>query len=236
MTKKTKIEFIFFDIDDTILDHKSAERAALRNTHNQLNCFKGTDADLLLDVYHRINAGLWKDYGAGRIDRQFLEESRFAWTLRDLGIEPHQSTLFRETYMELYEKHWTWVPGARDALSEIHKAFSIGFLTNGFTEIQQRKAERFDLYSLSDHYIISEEAGFMKPMPGIFEFATRSVGVSPENILYVGDSFISDIQGGSAFGWNTAWFTQEVDSDKQRKATFHFSEYKSLLKYLNIQG
>ncbi|MCC5925200.1 MAG: HAD-IA family hydrolase [Bacteroidetes bacterium] len=236
MSPRSTIEFIFFDIDDTILDHKAAERAALRDTQSQLKCFTEVGISELQDVYHRINAGLWKEYGAGRIDRAFLEESRFSWTLRDLGIDQIHSPTFRQTYMQLYEHHWQWVPGAREALSEIHKHFPIGFLTNGFTEIQQKKGERFDLYALTDAYIISEEVGFMKPMPGIFEFATRQVGFAPEQILYVGDSFISDIQGGASFGWETAWFTRENDAAKLKKASFYFNDYKSLLNYLNIQG
>lgn len=236
MKSSPEISFIYFDIDDTILDHKAAERAALYDTHSSLSCFEGSDVGLLQEVYHRINAGLWKDYGAGRIDRPFLEESRFAWTLRDLGIDIRFTSLFRETYMQRYEHHWTWVEGAREALSAIHKAFPIGFLTNGFTEVQQRKGERFELYSLTDHYIISEDVGFMKPMPGIFEFATRQAGVKPGEILYVGDSFISDIQGGGAFGWKTAWYVQQAEPDKLRQATFHFSDFGHLLKYLNIHG
>lgn len=227
---KKDIRYIYFDIDDTILDHKSAERAGLQDTHDNLEFLQPIPLQELWDVYHSNNKKLWKDYGAGRIDREFLEHSRFAWTLRDLGIETSNTTKMRETYMQYYEDHWEWIPGAKEALAVLSKQYSVGFLTNGFAEVQQKKAEKFGLFDLTENYIISENVGFMKPMPGIFEYATRMAEVQPEEILYVGDSFISDIEGGSAFGWKTAWFTNSQDASQTKKATFAFDDFDLLVR------
>jgi len=229
---KQRPKFLYFDIDDTILDHKSAERAALHDTRLALPELAGIDVERLQQVYHLNNARLWKDYGAGNIDRAFLEENRFAWTLRDLGVTGLSPDEMRQVYMRQYARHWTWIPGARQALTTLIKWYPIGFLTNGFAEIQHAKAEQFQLHDFSQVYLISEEIGFMKPQPGIFEFATRQAGVHPHEILYVGDSFESDIVGGGAFGWRTAWFTGQTDVAKTTQATLVFDDFTRLVEEL----
>lgn len=223
-----KIKFVFFDIDDTILDHKSAERAALQDTRDSLPFMLDIEVEDLWNYYNQNNKRLWNEYGAGRINRETVENSRFEWTLRDLGLDIHEAQNMREIYMQFYEKHWIWVEHARQALMEISAIYPIGFLTNGFVEVQRAKAVRFELEALTEFYIISEEAGFMKPSPGIFEFATRSVKLDPHEILYVGDSFTSDIEGGASYGWKTAWFTFQPDPSQAEVADIVFDDFRKL--------
>jgi putative hydrolase of the HAD superfamily len=232
--KRNQIKYIYFDVDDTLLDHKHAEKAGLLETRDVLKILRDVHPQRLVDTYHANNARLWKDYGAGLIERPFLEESRFSWTLRDLGISVQHWQLMRDEYMKNYEKHWIWIDGAHEALGIISGNYPVGFLTNGFSEIQQRKAERFALTLVSENYIISEDVGFMKPMPGIFEFATRAAGVPAENILYVGDSYESDVAGGAGYGWKTAWFNPAKKPDTDGLADFIFGEFKELEELLGV--
>lgn len=225
---KRTIKFIYFDIDDTILDHKSAERAALQDTRDALPYLQNVEIEKLWSYYHKNNKRLWTEYGAGRINRELLENNRFEWTLRDLGLDIQEAAKMREIYMSFYEKHWIWIENAKEVLATLSTEYPIGFLTNGFAEVQRAKAERFNLETISDHYIISEEVGFMKPSPGIFEFATRAVNCEPDEILYVGDSFASDIEGGSASGWKTAWYTFQPELAKAKKADIVFDDFSKL--------
>jgi len=225
---KNSIKFIYFDIDDTILDHKSAERSALRDTRDSLPLLQDIAIEELWNHYHQNNKRLWIEYGAGRISREILENNRFEWTLRDLGQDINKAEELRHVYMKFYEKHWTWVPHAKEILTILSAQYPVGFLTNGFAELQREKARRFNLDTLSEFYIISEEVGFMKPAAGIFEYATRVVKCNPEEILYVGDSFISDIMGGASYGWKTAWFTYLPNPSEAKIADIVFDDFRLL--------
>lgn len=225
---KNTIKFIYFDIDDTILDHKSAERSALQETRNSLSALQDVAIEELWKHYHQNNKRLWIEYGAGRISREILENNRFEWTLRDLGQNIGEAEKMRQVYMKFYEQHWTWVSNAKEVLTILSAQYPVGFLTNGFAEVQRAKAQQFNLDTLSEFYIISEEVGFMKPSPGIFEYATRAVKCNPEEILYVGDSFISDIQGGSSYGWKTAWFTYLPNPSEAKIADIVFDDFRLL--------
>lgn len=230
---KLRPKFLYFDIDDTLLDHKGAEKAALADTRALFPFLAHVDLEQLQQVYHHNNLRLWKDYGAGNIERSYLEVNRFAWTLRDLGLDPDLADTVRTVYMQQYANHWAWVPGAKEALSDLTKWYPVGFLTNGFAEVQHAKSRQFNLDAYSFIYLISEEVGFMKPQPGIFAHATREAGVQPHEILYVGDSFDSDIAGGSAFGWKTAWFTPQADPMRRSRASFVFHDFSELVRTLD---
>ena len=229
---KQPIRFIYFDVDDTILDHRKAEKKALIDIHSQFEALASVSIQRLIDQYHDVNVGLWTDYGLGKIDRSHLELNRFRFTLEALDIQDINYDEVRTSYMNQYYKHWDWIDHARETMISIAEKWPIGFLTNGFAEVQRAKAQKFSLYDYSDKYIISEDVGFMKPAPEIFSYATKMAGVNPHEILYVGDSFTSDVIGASTFGWNTAWFTTDSDPLKKSKATFVFDDFRKLTELI----
>ena len=134
--------------------------------------------------------------------------------------------------MQFYQQFWEWIPGALETFQEIMNMYPVGILTNGFAETQRVKLDTFGFNSHKIITLISEDVGVMKPQPGIFDAATRISGVKTDEILYVGDSYSSDVLGGTSFGWDVAWFTQETDEKKREVATFCFDDFKQLLEYI----
>lgn len=234
---KTSIKFIYFDVDDTILDHRKAERSALAETYNLYAVLQKADLDDFRERYHHINVELWQKYGLREIDRPYLEYHRFADTLEWFNMDADPVEI-RATYMNLYRAKWGWVEQAEQTLIKLAGSYPIGFLTNGFSEIQRWKAEKFDLYRFGDHYIISEDVGCMKPSAEIFDFATKKAACDPEQVLYIGDSFVSDIQGGSNYGWKTGWFNRDgfPHSERNNVADFVFDEFDKLPELIESLG
>lgn len=233
----THIKFIYFDVDDTILDHRRAERLALAETYSIYKVLQKADLEDFRERYHYINVDLWQKYGLREIDRPYLEYHRFADTLKWFSIDANPVEI-RNTYMNLYRAKWGWIDGAEDVLIALSKDYNIGFLTNGFAEIQRWKADKFDLHRFGSNYIISEDVGHMKPSAEIFAFATIKAGCEPSEVLYIGDSFTSDIQGGANFGWKTGWFNRDVNPDAQKCAVadFVFNDFTKLPEMIESLG
>ncbi len=226
-----KPSYIFFDLDDTLLDHKKAEKAALMETKSSFPFLNSISNEKLTDVYHKINKSLWHEYNHGRIDKHTLQSLRFANTLRELNLPVSVSTEVSEVYMNCYEKYWEWVEGASEVFDELASNYQVGILTNGFAETQAKKFHKFGLDKKVSHYVVSEEVGYLKPHPFIFDYATKLTGRAKDEIMYVGDSYNSDIEGGSSFGWQTAWFTK-TNSVQNNPANLVFSDFKRLAEYL----
>ena len=207
-----KPRFIYFDLDDTILDHRSAEKKSLADLQHQFPEQLGdVDTMHLQDVYHAQNSVLWKKYSDGEIKKEELRVSRFSQLLEALSIDSLAPLTVSQAYLERYAHHWDYCEGAHEGFFKIAEEYPVGALTNGFAEIQHAKLNRFP--ELKDAFItciISEEVGYMKPHPLLFKHAEESAGFKPDEILYVGDSMHSDVIGGHNAGWDVIWFAPEA--------------------------
>lgn len=229
-----KPKFIYFDLDDTLLDHKKAEHAGLRDVHRHFKEFSDIPEDTLLTTYHHINKGLWEEYGKGEIDRHILHRRRFEETFIDIGIDKALYEEAGKVYLDFYRNHWEWIDEAKEAYVKIADSYKVGIITNGFAETQRLKIAQFEFELTASQIVISEDVGVMKPHPKIFEHATDLAGVAKDEILYVGDSLTSDVIGSARAGWNVAWFTQNPTEEGKALADLVFDDYNDLLNYLEI--
>ena len=206
--------FVYFDLDDTLLDHREAERRALADLHTHYaEPLAAHDPAAVHAVYREHNVPLWRDYGRGHITKDELKHLRFARTLAALGVrlDPDEVSA---VYLDRYSAHWQWADGARDVFHAVADALPVGVLTNGFKE--QQRAKLAHLPDLAPRcapgtVLIAEEIGAWKPTPEAFAIATDAAGVAPQDILYVGDSYHSDVLGGTAAGWHVAWVGGTAD-------------------------
>ena len=226
------IRFVYFDLDDTLLDHRHAERAALADVrHDFPEVFAGHDLAAVQRTYHRINKPLWEAYAQGTIDKATVKQERFRRLLDALDADPARANAVHTRYLERYGAHWRYIPGAQDAFATVADWYGVGILTNGFTETQQRKMNQFpDLQAAAASVIICEEVGHLKPHPAVFAHATAQARVDPAEILYVGDSYTSDVQGSARAGWQMAWYTPHTNPDAPVEHGFAFSDWSDLLR------
>jgi FMN phosphatase YigB (HAD superfamily) len=79
--------------------------------------------------------------------------------------------------------------------------------------------EKFDKSGLRDcfaHIVLSEEVGCQKPNPRIFEEALRMNGLQAEEVVMIGDSWNSDIQGAINAGIDQIWVNGRVKSGSEK--------------------
>lgn len=227
-------KFIYFDLDDTLLDHKKAEQKGLADVYQHFDVFTDISLKTLLNVYHLINKGLWEEYGKGEIDRFILQRRRFEETLSRLGIDTALHEQIGNAYMDNYRNHWEWIDGAKNAFDSIRAKYPVGIITNGFAETQWMKIDQFGFRETASQIVISEEIGVMKPHPKIFDYSTQLVGVERSEILYVGDSLTSDVMGGKEAGWQVAWYTNDPVDEECIIADLVFDDFRKLLFKLGL--
>jgi HAD hydrolase, family IA, variant 1 len=54
----------------------------------------------------------------------------------------------------------------------------------------------------------SEDAKSYKPRKELFELALKNTGLSPDEVLHIGDSISSDVKGATAVGINAIWINR----------------------------
>jgi len=225
------VRFVYFDLDDTLLDHTHAERKALADVRDRyLAIFGKLSVDELQEQYHTINAPLWRRYADGEIDKDTVKRERFKQLLEAVGAPHADPSLVGRYYMQRYAAHWQFIPGAKDAYEAIAEQVPVGVMTNGFAEVQAQKFDSFPLLrERADAIVVCEETGVLKPAPEAFAHATEEAGVEADEILYVGDSYRSDVEGAQRVGWRVAWFTQTGTNGRSTDdCEFVFQEWTTL--------
>ena len=211
------VEFLFLDLDDTILDFKAQEDAAIGKT------LAGAGIDPSLAVcerYSKINKDLWKKMELGEITREQVLYGRFEILFRELGVvaDAKKTAL---AYMEhLSEGHY-FLPGAEDAVKALSKKYRLFIASNGTAAVQNKRLDSSGLRPYFEKIFISQDIGINTPAKGFFDYCfARIEGFDPETAMIVGDSPSSDIQGGQNAGIKTCWvnptgrkYTREVPPD-----------------------
>jgi HAD superfamily hydrolase (TIGR01549 family) len=205
---------LFFDLDDTLLDHTGAEACAQRETFAAFGTlFGGTAFAEWLGAYRGANGLLWAAYGRAEIGREELHRRRFADPLSSFGLDAGAAEEVGAAYLERYRRAWRLNEGAVELLAAAADLGEVGILSNGFRELQRAKIARFELERWVRHVVLSEEAGAMKPARAIFDAAARVAcgeeGADGRRKLYLGDHFETDVLGARAAGWFPVLFNPD---------------------------
>lgn len=202
--------WILFDLDGTLFDYETAERTALEELWIEAGF--GSRADLL-DTYQTINRALWLGLEAGTTSPDQIKTERFRRLLEALELDGNAQEL-SDGYLRRLGAQTHLLPGARGLLERLAGNRRLGLITNGLSQVQR---PRLASSLIGDHFelfVISEEVGFAKPDPRIFELALARMGRPPkEKVLMVGDNPVADIEGANRFGLDTCWLNLEGNHD-----------------------
>ncbi|MEI6876936.1 MAG: YjjG family noncanonical pyrimidine nucleotidase [Spirochaetota bacterium] len=194
---------VFIDADETLFDFARGEEEALRATLAEAGIPFTLD---VFDVYKAINARAWAEVEAGTLGREELKTRRFDELFAALraGADPVKSG---EYYLDVLSQQAWLIEGAVELCAALRSLATLVLLTNGITRVQRGRLGRSALHEAFDHVVISEEAGFAKPDPRVFELGAALAGIHDKNsMLMIGDSLASDIAGSINFGIDSCWY------------------------------
>ena len=196
------MEFLFLDLDDTILDFHKAERIALSKT---LKDFGLEPTEKVLERYHLINRQHWERLERGELTRDQVLRGRFQMLFQELG-----HTVDAEAVAQRYEHslgigHY-FLPGAQEAVQRLHKKYRLFLASNGTASVQHSRLTSAGLYPYFEKVFVSQEIGFNKPSKEYFDACFSQIpGFDLAKAMMVGDSLTSDILGGIQSGMKTCW-------------------------------
>ena len=195
-------EFIFLDLDDTILDFHRAERIALAKA---LREFGVEPTDSVLSRYHVINQQHWQRLERGELTRDQVQEGRFRVLFAELGKDTDAAVVTRCYERNLGIGHY-FLPGARETVERLSGHYRLFLASNGTASVQYSRLTSAGLYPYFEKVFISEEIGFNKPSREFFDACFAQIpGFEREKAIMVGDSLTSDILGGIRSGLRTCW-------------------------------
>jgi 2-haloacid dehalogenase len=227
---KKHYPWLWFDADGTLFDYNRAEAAALRSTFDSLTL---PFEDSYLDIYRKINHGLWQALERQEITQAVLRNRRFELLMEAIQVtgSPEQMS---STYVEQLSICSELIDGAYEILQALHEKSQIAIVTNGLQSVQRGRLAHSSIRSFINELIISEEIGAAKPGRAFFDAAFARCGhPAKSDVLIVGDSLTSDIQGGVDYGIDTCWYNPIGDpSPDDVVITFEIKYLRELLEFV----
>lgn len=223
--------WILFDADDTLFDFKRSARHALART---LEDFEIAVEETHFQAYETINHEAWLAFERQEITAVQLRRLRFERFLEAIG-EYREPLEVNAHYLNLLSETKFMLDGAVELVEELHlKKYRMGLITNGLQEVQRRRVVRAGMEKYFEVIVVSDEIGVSKPHTGFFEHAFRQMGAPAKSeVLVVGDSLNSDIQGGNQFGVDTCWFNPKQAANlTEHRPTFEVEKLEDLKKIL----
>lgn len=205
-----KIQHIFFDLDNTLWDHRRNAYLTIRDLFEkeEITLRYRIDFEEFHAVYHDINEKLWEDIRDGIIDKEYLRKHRFYDTFRHFKVDDEKLAMyFEEHFLDKILNHNNLVEGAGYILEYLKsKNYILHIISNGFKEVTERKC----ILSGIDHYFqtitSADSVGVRKPNPAIFEYALGLSDAQKETSILIGDDWIADVVGAQNFGMDVIFF------------------------------
>lgn len=195
-------EYLFLDLDDTILDFQKAEHVALSKT---LENFGLNPTQEVLTRYNKINKAHWEALERKEMTRDQVLLGRFQMLFREFSVDADPEKVARSYEHNLGIGHW-FLPGAEEAVTALSKKYKLYLASNGTASVQKGRMTSANLYRFFEKVFVSQEIGANKPSPEYFERCFAQIpGFDKAKAIIVGDSLTSDILGGQNAGIATCW-------------------------------
>src|SRR5262245_27922117 len=159
--------WLLFDADGTLFDYNRAEVTALRKTFES---FSLPFDDEYLDVYQRINHGLWQALERQEIKQDILRVRRFELLSEALKIDGSPDEM-STMYVQQLGLCADLIDGAYEVLQALHGKCKLTIVTNGLQAVQRSRLAHSQIRDFITDIIISEEIGAAKPHIEFFDIA-----------------------------------------------------------------
>ena len=229
-----KYTTVIFDLFDTIINFNFSRLPAIdikgvrsrTTSHDVYSVFSsyypGIPFDefypYFIESYHRFQEMKLAEY------REYPNRERFLLMLRNMSIPIDRSAeaaadRMVTAHMDGLARAVEFPEENESALdSVLKKGYRMAIVSNfDYSPTAYSLIEKYGIGRFFERIVISEEVGWRKPKPVIFERAIELMEIKPDEALFVGDNFTADICGAKSVGMDAAWLNYKNESENDLK-------------------
>ncbi len=195
--QQTMIQAVVFDLDHTLFDRYETLRLVVPRFKD---CFKINEGITDEFIYKEI---CWADkqyvhLGWEKILKHLSDKNIFKEIPSFEEYTQYLVSQFRVTAVEYIF--------TKPMLEKLRKqGYKLGIITNGNSITQHKKIELLGLSDYVDEIIVAGDEKFDKPEPEIFCLMAERLNIKPEEMMYVGDNPLNDVEGSRRAGCLPVW-------------------------------
>jgi len=206
----SELRAIFFDVNGTLFDGASWVRAAVEVVFDYFGSKLPTSDPA--ELAHHFNAVLFDQIRGHHLRREetFDIGRRFhdmldSFGVADAGVARTMASKYNDVRRMTIRQYLR--PGAIPVLQALHQRdIRCGVIMNGPVAAQRTLLSSLGLRQHLDFIVMAELEGHPKPDTRLFAAALEMANVQSDEVLFVGDSPITDLLGASRAGIPCVWF------------------------------
>ncbi len=230
------IKVVFMDIDDTIFDFSAFVKKTMKDGFEKYGLH--TYSDEMFLVFDKINNKLWRSIEQKELTLLELSNIRWNAIFKEIGIS-FDGRLFEDYFCKELYRSAIFEPHALELIRYLNRKYITCVASNGPYEQQINRLKVGGIDSFFLHTFISSTIGAKKPDKAFFDYCFRELqkagceNLMPEETIIIGDSVISDIDGGRNYGMKTCLYTRGQKGDSAyKKADYIVSDLSDIMKIL----
>jgi HAD superfamily hydrolase (TIGR01509 family) len=217
---------VLFDLFDTLvwfdrerLPEVSVNGKIIRSTAGRMHeVFRAYAPDVSLAQFVEALQWSWQEAERlrGESHREVAAPERLGLLIGRLGLDasllPLEAVpLLLSTHMRELSKAVVFPPHHAPLLDRLRRRHRLAVVSNfDYTPTARGILEREGIAHLFEEVVVSDEVGWRKPKPLIFEIALARLGVSASEALYVGDRPDLDVAGAQGVGMHAVWINRDA--------------------------
>lgn len=241
------VRAVLFDVNGTLVHILTEDGAddVFRAAGHYLT-YQGIDVrrDELRDPYfammraqRMLSPHRHPEFDAVGIWRIIVERHATAYTRSLPAAKREQIPLFlAELTRGVARRRLKPYPNVPEVLERLRRAFPLAVVTDAQSAWARAELHQVGLLDFFDPVVVSGDHGFRKPDPRLFALALDSLGVCPEQALYVGNDMYRDVYGASRLGMTTVMFASDQGVKEYEDAVpdLTITDHRELLGILGL--
>ncbi len=186
-----------FDLDHTLFDRYATQKLCMKGFCEHFDVADGMTDEIATELVEYADKH-FNHYGWEKIFEYVVNKGTFKTVP---SFESYCSFL-----LERFKHFAVPYEFTKPMLQELKdKGLKLGIITNGKSKTQRSKIKLLGFEEIFDEIIVSEEVGAEKPDTKPFEIMSERLGIAPENLIYVGDFPVNDIEASRKAGYTPVW-------------------------------
>jgi putative hydrolase of the HAD superfamily len=203
------IRAVVWDVDDTLFDYTTADRAGMRGHLAAEGLLDGyTTVEQALARWREITDRHWARFSAGELTFEEQRRERIRVFLGE-QLTDAEADAWIQRYMAHYEAAWALFPDVLPALDVLAASHRHAVLSNSSLTVQDHKLRALGVHHRFEVILCAAELGVSKPEAGAFLAACEALELAPNQVAYVGDHPEIDGRGAADAGLLSVWIDRD---------------------------
>ncbi|MDQ1035952.1 putative hydrolase of the HAD superfamily [Streptomyces sp. V3I8] len=199
------IRAVVWDVDDTIFDYTTADRAGMSGHLAAEGLLDGyASVGQALDRWRELTDQQWARFAAGEVDWAAGRRDRVRAFLGQPLTDTDAEAWFVR-YLSHYETAWALFPDVLPVLDLLAGSHRHAVLSNSSLRVQDHKLRVLGVRERFETVLCAAELGVSKPAAEAFHAACDALELPPHQVAYVGDHPEIDGRGAAEAGLLSVW-------------------------------